>query len=356
MIASWLINTLTPKIRANFTYVKSAKRLWDNLQANYGQKNGLLVFQLKRAILNLKQCDDDLTTYYSKLQQAYDEYYKIVTACTCKSDIDHELIQFLNGLNPCYDMVRDQILLMEPLPTMSQAYAKLLQIEKQKEIKVAGELGVFNTNQKKPADKRKKSVDKRNLVCEHCKKRGHIKDSCFKLHGIPNWFKELEEKRNGNTVANVGDETEDGQKAQSTSVVDLRTLIREEMQKLMSQPPENPIAFSNAVPYHYSSNSSPHLMSVDRNNWLIDSGASCHIGTARHLFSSLTPLSVKPNKLLPDGSICTPSHAGTMNISPYIVLHHVYFVPEFQFNLLSVSFLLKFTSLTLVFYPDQCLI
>lgn len=54
MIISWLKNTLTPKIKANYTYVRSAKLLWDNLKEKYGQKNGLLVFQLKQAILNLK--------------------------------------------------------------------------------------------------------------------------------------------------------------------------------------------------------------------------------------------------------------------------------------------------------------
>lgn len=73
MLKSWIRNTLSPKIQANFVYAKSAKQLWNNMQEKYGQKNGLLIFQLKRAILNLKQGDDDLTTCYSKQHQAYDE-------------------------------------------------------------------------------------------------------------------------------------------------------------------------------------------------------------------------------------------------------------------------------------------
>lgn len=63
--------------------------------------------------------------------------------CTCKYEVDDNLIQFMSGFNSNYDMVMDQILLMEPFPTMSQAYSKLLQIEKQKKINVANKLGVF---------------------------------------------------------------------------------------------------------------------------------------------------------------------------------------------------------------------
>lgn len=42
------------------------------------------------------------------------------------------MIQFLNGLNDNYSALRNQILLMEPLPTMNKAFALVLQIEQQK--------------------------------------------------------------------------------------------------------------------------------------------------------------------------------------------------------------------------------
>ncbi|KAK4393926.1 hypothetical protein Sango_1863400 [Sesamum angolense] len=48
--------------------------------------------------------------------------------------------------------------------------------------------------------RRKGPVDKRHLTCEICHKAGHNKETCFKLHGVPEWYKELSDqrKKNGN--------------------------------------------------------------------------------------------------------------------------------------------------------------
>ncbi|KAL0413647.1 UNVERIFIED_CONTAM: hypothetical protein Sradi_1566400 [Sesamum radiatum] len=50
--------------------------------------------------------------------------------------------------------------------------------------------------------KRKGPLDKRNIVCEHCHKSGHNKDTCFKLHGVPNWYKDLNEQRRKSGTVN----------------------------------------------------------------------------------------------------------------------------------------------------------
>ncbi|KAL0462062.1 UNVERIFIED_CONTAM: hypothetical protein Slati_0093800 [Sesamum latifolium] len=56
-----------------------------------------------------------------------------------------------------------------------------------------------NTGQKNTL-RRKGPQDKRHLVCEYCHKAGHNKDTYFRLHGVPEWYKELNEqkKRGGN--------------------------------------------------------------------------------------------------------------------------------------------------------------
>lgn len=43
-------------------------------------------------------------------------------------------------------MVRDHILLMEPLPSMSKPCTTLLQIEKLKEVKITVDIGIYNAN------------------------------------------------------------------------------------------------------------------------------------------------------------------------------------------------------------------
>lgn len=159
--------------------------------------------------------DDNLIAYYSKIQLALDELRKIQPLTLSINDgrtkleqyFDQDsLIMFLNGLSSQYDLVRDQIHMMDPLPSLNKVFSQLLQIEKQKEVKVASQLRAFNVNQLKPVvikkqfDKRKFPVDKKNITCEHCKRKGHTKDTCFKTHNVPEWFKDLSDKRSNQNV------------------------------------------------------------------------------------------------------------------------------------------------------------
>lgn len=60
-----------------------------------------------------------------------------IPACGCGTtkamsdfDNDDKLIQFLMGLNDCYDHVRNQILILEPLPSVNKAYSMVLRVQK----------------------------------------------------------------------------------------------------------------------------------------------------------------------------------------------------------------------------------
>lgn len=56
-------------------------------------------------------------------------------------------------------------------------------------------------------DKRKHVGYKQSHYCTHCDRTRHNKDSCFKIHCTPDWYKELIDKRrkdsNGNRSFNV---------------------------------------------------------------------------------------------------------------------------------------------------------
>ncbi|KAL0449365.1 UNVERIFIED_CONTAM: Retrovirus-related Pol polyprotein from transposon TNT 1-94 [Sesamum latifolium] len=44
-------------------------------------------------------------------------------------------------------------------------------------------------------NKRRQAANKKAMICSNCHKSRHIKYSCFKLHGVPDWYKTLSEQR-----------------------------------------------------------------------------------------------------------------------------------------------------------------
>lgn len=90
-------------------------------------------------MFNFKQGEDDITTYFSKVQMALDELREIqslpLSIGAVRTDLEtfldqDNLILFLNGLSGHFDMVRDQILMIDPLLSLSKTFSQLLQIEK----------------------------------------------------------------------------------------------------------------------------------------------------------------------------------------------------------------------------------
>ena len=113
-----------------------------------------------------------------------------------QEDEEEKLMQFLMGLNPEYEAVKDQILLMDPLPVVSKAYSMVANIEKQKAMNDDDSHGLKNSVMMtkkvfKPDAKRKDweqlKIDKSHWKCDFCGGKGHLKEGCFKIKGYPDW-------------------------------------------------------------------------------------------------------------------------------------------------------------------------
>lgn len=65
--------------------------------------------------------------------------------------------------------------LMDHLPSMSRAFCLILQIEQQRELGLFMEMNALNISQKDTSllkkQSEKKKQDKKNLICEFCKKK-----------------------------------------------------------------------------------------------------------------------------------------------------------------------------------------
>lgn len=266
MVMSWIINSMVSEISQNFMYALSAQELWNELVERYAESNAPLIYQLQWELSNIKQENLSVASYYSKLKKVWDELQAIegIPICSCgvfvqcscalmKRIVDREsttkLMQFLMGLSDPYENVRNTILSTEPLPTVNRAFHMVMQIERQKEItgnssishdalavNRAGNTGQSrnsggsfrnswnasngmnagfnsvdngrgsytrdNNNRDFSRDFKKIKYDRK---CAYCHENGHVKETCFKLVGYPEWWKGPRVEGSGKMMANVQD-------------------------------------------------------------------------------------------------------------------------------------------------------
>ncbi|KAL0435055.1 UNVERIFIED_CONTAM: Retrovirus-related Pol polyprotein from transposon RE2 [Sesamum radiatum] len=115
------------------------------------------------------------------------------------------------GIYESFDKEKSQVLMMDPLPDIEKAYSMILAVEHQRLMHVsfadttnhaAYQLNLRD-NRRVGADKfeqrRKPAVDRRRMMCTNCHKTGHLKETCFLLHGVPEWYRILHEKNKKST-------------------------------------------------------------------------------------------------------------------------------------------------------------
>lgn len=211
MVTSWILNSLSKEISDSVEYVSNSMELWKELEDRYDQTNGAKLYQIQKDINDLTQGTLDITAYYTKIKRLWEELNNLCNknqcVCVCsygakenvyKAEQDRRLIQFLMGLNEVYTAVRGSILMLNPLPSMAQAFSILIQEEKQREFKshnvmnmdsVSLNAGAKNFNRGSTSSTGRQQVgnyvDKSQLFCDFCKRTRHTMKTCYKLHGYP---------------------------------------------------------------------------------------------------------------------------------------------------------------------------
>lgn len=248
MVTSWLLNSVSVDIRNSVVYMKSARAIWLDLETRYSQTNVPKLFNLRTEISHLTQGNLSISAYFTKFRSVHDELECIVSKprCTCNSctcsvnvkldaqDQDVQLSQFLMGLNEQYTAIRGQILLMKPLPSISQCYSLLLQEENQRSMSgsaVSSDSMAMSVKQSSKFQGYKaKRASGDSLQCDYCHMTGHTKDTCFCIHGFPSWHKlfgkpkpkprlqpSIPNFRPGGSVAQVSSQFDGGDKTVSNA-------------------------------------------------------------------------------------------------------------------------------------------
>ncbi|XP_074374775.1 uncharacterized protein LOC141715196 [Apium graveolens] len=326
-----------------------------------------------------------IAEYYTQLKKTWDEIDNLsplpvceCANCTCtlsakflKMQQDQRLMFFLMKLNNNYSNVRSNILMMDTLPSLPQAYRMLLQEQRHREISrivpnivestaFAAEkrtynnrFGGFNSNNKTGYVLPQK-VDGSQFVgnrkgpsskyfCDHCKMGGHTIDRCYKIHGYPPNFRGGQLKRfvncatieDGNLeVSNQVGSGESGNLVSSGSG-NASYISMEQYNHLLSlintktKDHEVGSSFSGNDYSNYSNGNALlagtlftgiHclLSATTQNEWILDSGASDHMCYEISSFDSYTQIA-DTFITIPDGSRVVVTHVGTVRLTDSII-------------------------------------
>ncbi|KAL0436864.1 UNVERIFIED_CONTAM: hypothetical protein Sradi_0394300 [Sesamum radiatum] len=393
MVMSWILNAISKKISKAFLYTKSSRQLWLDLEERYGESNGPLVYQLQRAIASIRQGTHTVIEYFNNLTSLWDELdcLKPPKVCTCglcvcgftKVTAEEEnltkLVQFLMGLDDSYDSIRNQILVMDPFPSVNKAYAMVLRIERQRMINAqtgenvdnvalhtkwndsrsnTGSRGVLQ-NLNKGGYKGKGLIDKRTQICTNCGKTGHTKDTCFKLHGVPDWYRDMKEQRRGetgpargfNVVSGEGNINTDGSNNFGETMKQMAELMKM-MRENMSQ--QDPLQVNFAHGEDFAGKVISNSSVIDFGSWIVDTGATNHMCAFPSHFTHRRSSTLTSFVHLPDGSSQPVKFTGDIPLTDRLKLTNVLYIPTFKYNLISVQKLCASNAISVHFSPLNC--
>ena len=195
---------------------------------------------------------------------------------------------------------------------------------------------------------------KSNLFCNYCKKQGHTKENCYRLHGFPT--NSTRDNWNNKKVAAMvqADNSNNNQTASPTLTVDqynqlLSLLGQHDTQSIPTTEANND---DNTCLLAGKS----CFLSVTNSTWIIDSGATNHMCCDLSLFKSYTTVSdnIDNTITIPNGNLIKIAHKGTVILSPELTLSNVLHVPAFNFNLISVTKLCSDMHCSLTFLNNCC--
>lgn len=226
MVISWLLNSLANEISESVLYCNSAAQIWAELEQRFGQTNGAEVYEIQKQLSQISQGASSVSTYYTKIKRLWDRIQSLRATPVCstcgsivtvtKTDEEQKLMQFLMGLNEQYTSIRGNILMMKPLPSVDQAYSIMMQEEKQREVysnshsiadSASMNVGYNNSQRGGISFQRGRGDNKRSMFCDYCKRPGHLKERCYKLHGFPGGYKSTKDRK---FVAQVQGEMPEG--------------------------------------------------------------------------------------------------------------------------------------------------
>ncbi|KAK4270903.1 hypothetical protein QN277_019668 [Acacia crassicarpa] len=186
-------------------------------------------------------------------------------------------------------------------------------------------------------------------MCDQCKKIGHTKDKCWKLHGKPSdWI-----PRKPSRSPSAHQTTIEADTPLEFVPPSLNTEQKSQLLNLLKnlKSSQGPVAtIAKQGNDHFTLISSSSLR-----KWIVDTGASDHMTLESRIFTSYSPLAGNNQIRTTNNSSASIVGTGTVPLTRDSKLDSIFHVPHLAYNLLSISKLTKHTNCSAHFFATHCI-
>ncbi|XP_068339064.1 uncharacterized protein [Pyrus communis] len=221
IVRGWLLKTMEPHLLSLFIDLPTAKDIWESAtQMFYDGSDESQYYELRCKATRTKQDGRPVNLYFTELKgvwQDLDKRRPIKMVCavdlrTRKEELSKDRVyDFLAGLDNDFDQVRSEILRMKPIPGIEECFS-LVRREAQRKTTMLGTKATttsssmamvtkFPSSSMRPPstgtprpNRTQEDIDKDRLRCNHCNGKRHTEETCFELHGYPEWYWELKKQ------------------------------------------------------------------------------------------------------------------------------------------------------------------
>ncbi|KAM0021620.1 putative RNA-directed DNA polymerase [Helianthus debilis subsp. tardiflorus] len=367
MIKGWLHTAMEKDIRTSVKYATTAQEVWTDLKERFGKGSAPRAYELKQSLSGIRQEGTSVSAYYTRLRTLWDEIESVFplpicncNKCTCdvgKKLREHKdkerLYEFLLGLDPEFATIRTQILAMQPIPGLGSVYRLVADDEQQRVITgtkrptdAAAFQASFSAKQSpgqshiKFVKETKKGIGSEPVDhCDHCGKDGHKKSGCFKIIGYPEWW------------IGKGKETSKPKAAFAANMTSpIPGLTEEQYQQFINFFGSNEqMDKGEGKP---TANVAGNISKGGK--WFFDSGATEHFTYIKSWLENLIKRTHDPPVTIPNGESIPVEGRGEYTLPNGMTIKNVLYVPNFKYNLLSVSKLSKDLKCAVTFFPNFC--
>ncbi|CAN6880550.1 unnamed protein product [Brassica oleracea var. botrytis] len=136
-VKCWMMSCVSENLKDYVRYAETAQKAWDDLRMIFVPSVDFKIYQLRQRIPTLRQGGDSLPRYFANMRIAWMELweYDPLPECACggcrceikkrakEAREKEERYAFLMGLNEELSLVRTQIMIMDPPPSLKEAYS-----------------------------------------------------------------------------------------------------------------------------------------------------------------------------------------------------------------------------------------